>query len=91
MSILIILQHSLSNSLMITPHPTEGVISSPPHLLTQLKVSIYMEVPVVWELFGAKCFQSYQVAGLLVGFGLDLNRPDVALNGPQKGTFSQLN
>lgn len=75
---------------MITPHPTEGVISSPPHLLTLLNGSIYMKVPVVWESeTGAKCFQSYQVAGLLVGFALDLKiRLDVALNVPQKGTFS---
>lgn len=77
---------------MITPHPTEGVLSSPPHLLTLLNVSIYMEVPVVSESeIGAKCFQCYQVARLLVSFGLDLkNRLDVALNVPQKGTFSQL-
>lgn len=79
------------NSLMITPHPTEGVMPAPPQLLTLLNVTIYIEVPVVWESeIGARCFKYYQVAGLLVGFDLDLKSLNVALNVPHKGTFSRL-
>lgn len=64
---------------MITPHPTEGAMSSPPHLLMMWDVSIYIEVPVVRD----------PVLSLLLDSDLK-NSLNAVLTVSEKGTFLQL-